>query len=158
MRAPSVIRKDRRGVSPVIATILLVGITVVLAAVLYVLSLGLVSNTSMSPMIGVTKTLNDKDYIWTVDAITGGSPIYKSNVYIQLQNESGFVIHTEPLFSAGNATGCNGSHGFLYVSATSNSTYIGVGDVFHLDRAYAQGCTINLVNPTASSIYAMLTV
>ncbi|MCJ2532119.1 MAG: type IV pilin, partial [Candidatus Thermoplasmatota archaeon] len=37
------IRKDRKAVSPVIATILMVAITVVLAAVLYVMVSGLVA-------------------------------------------------------------------------------------------------------------------
>jgi len=157
MRAPSIIRKDSRGVSPVIATILLVAITVVLAAILYALTSGLVGNTEMTPMIGATQTLSDQNHIWTVDAITGGSPILKSNVYIQLQNGSGFVILTEPLFSVGNVTGCNGSHGFRYASA-SNGSYLGVGDSFYLDRAYSQGCTITLVNPTATSLYAIFTV
>jgi flagellin-like protein len=49
-------RKNKRGVSPIIATILLVAITVVLAAVLYVLISGLVhgpGNTPISTALGV---------------------------------------------------------------------------------------------------------
>lgn len=43
-------KNDKRGVSPIIATILLVAITVVIAAVLYVLVSGYLSGTGSSPM------------------------------------------------------------------------------------------------------------
>jgi flagellin-like protein len=43
-------KAGRRGVSPIIATILLVAITVVLAAVLYVLISGLTSSTATAPI------------------------------------------------------------------------------------------------------------
>jgi len=43
-------KKKNRGVSPIIATILLVAITVVLAAVLYVLISGLTSSTATAPV------------------------------------------------------------------------------------------------------------
>jgi len=46
-------RKDERGVSPVIATILMVAITVVLAAVLYMMVVGFVRPTDQPPMIVV---------------------------------------------------------------------------------------------------------
>ncbi len=48
------IRKDSEGVSPVIATILMVAITVVLAAVLYVMVLGF-GGTSSTPGINVLR-------------------------------------------------------------------------------------------------------
>ena len=43
-------KRARRGVSPIIATILLVAITVVLAAVLYVLISGLTGSTASAPI------------------------------------------------------------------------------------------------------------
>ncbi len=46
-------RKNKRGVSPIIATILLVAITVVLAAVLYILVTGLLTHTSTTSSIGL---------------------------------------------------------------------------------------------------------
>lgn len=46
--------KDRKGVSPVIATILMVAITVVLAAVLYVMVMGLGGDTAVTPTGQVT--------------------------------------------------------------------------------------------------------
>ena len=153
----STIKRNREGVSPVIGTILLVAVTVVLAAILYVMSTGLVGGNTVTPMIGASKSNNDDDYIWTVNAITGGASIPRYNVYVQLKNESGFVISTEPLITVGNITGCNGSHGFRYASATS-SDFISVGDAFYLDKAYNRSCTITLVTPAANSLYAVFTV
>ncbi len=55
MRTIGVIRRDRKAVSPVIATILMVAITVVLAAVLYVMVSGLVQGPGDIPQpIGVS--------------------------------------------------------------------------------------------------------
>src|SRR6266581_3010463 len=45
----SIIRKDEEAVSPVIATILMVAITVVLAAVLYVMVSGLITGPGSTP-------------------------------------------------------------------------------------------------------------
>lgn len=50
------VRKDSEGVSPVIATILMVAITVVLAAVLYVMVLGFGTDTSSTPTTSLTKS------------------------------------------------------------------------------------------------------
>jgi len=47
--------KDRRGVSPVIATILMVAITVVLAAVLYVMVMDLTGDIDQPPHVELTK-------------------------------------------------------------------------------------------------------
>ena len=49
MKRKSFIRKDEEGVSPVIATILMVAITVVLAAVLYIMVIGLAPSGSVVP-------------------------------------------------------------------------------------------------------------
>ena len=48
MRKSWIIRKDEKAVSPVIATILMVAITVVLAAVLYVMVTGLLTGPGAS--------------------------------------------------------------------------------------------------------------
>jgi flagellin-like protein len=151
------IGRNSRGVSPVIATILLVAVTVVLAAILYVMTSGLVGGNTVTPMIGATKTHNDVDTIWTVNAITGGGSIRQTDIYIQLKNDTGFIILTQPLFTVGNLSGCNGSHGFHFVSSTT-SGFVSVGDSFFLNRAYTTGCTLTLVTQNANSLYAVFTV
>jgi flagellin-like protein len=50
------VRKDSEAVSPVIATILMVAITVVLAAVLYVMVLGFGTDTSQTPTTSIADT------------------------------------------------------------------------------------------------------
>ncbi|HIH02144.1 TPA: type IV pilin [Thermoplasmata archaeon] len=50
------VRKDAEGVSPVIATILMVAITVVLAAVLYVMVLGFGGTSTQTPTSSLTKS------------------------------------------------------------------------------------------------------
>ncbi len=69
MRA--IIRKDELAVSPVIATILMVAITVVLAAVLYVMVSGLIGGTSTTSKPTVTLT---------VSKITGGVSILVAGI------------------------------------------------------------------------------
>lgn len=56
MKKTWTVRKDSDAVSPVIATILMVAITVVLAAVLYVMVLGFGTNTSQTPSTTLTDT------------------------------------------------------------------------------------------------------
>lgn len=62
-------RKNKRGVSPIIATILLVAITVVLAAVLYILVTGLLTHTSTTSSIGLSAGTPAQ----CTDAATGGN-------------------------------------------------------------------------------------
>jgi flagellin-like protein len=55
MKKTWAIRKDAEAVSPVIATILMVAITVVLAAVLYVMVLGFGGTSAQTPTSSITK-------------------------------------------------------------------------------------------------------
>src|SRR5881409_3219027 len=63
----SIIRKDETAVSPVIATILMVAITVVLAAVLYVMVSGLLTPTGQGPRVmGVNIGRSGDGTNWTL--------------------------------------------------------------------------------------------
>src|SRR6266702_7408253 len=65
----SIIRKDEAAVSPVIATILMVAITVVLAAVLYVMVSGLITGPGGTPQamgVGVQPSSDGSNWIVTV--------------------------------------------------------------------------------------------
>jgi len=153
MSKKSVIRKCNEGVSPVIGTILMVAVSVVLAAVLYVTTTGITgSNNSIPPMVSTSKSTDNLNTVWTVVAIAGGShPLLIIDVYVQMQNETGFIITTEPLLNA------SGTHGFKYAQASAGD-YLGVGDTFSLDKAYTQGCKITLVNPSATVLYGQMIV
>jgi flagellin-like protein len=146
--------RSEDGVSPVIATILLVAITVVLAAVLYVMvsNMGGLGGTP-PPVIAFTPSHNSTDYIWTLTSIGSGRMVLKNDTFVQLKNETGFIITTERLDIA------SGSHGFKYTSSSAPGyEYLSAGDVITLDKAYGAGTTITLVNPGATGQYSVLTV
>src|SRR3989441_13372053 len=63
----NVIRKDEAAVSPVIATILMVAITVVLAAVLYVMVSGLISGPGGTPQsMGISASVSPDGTNWVL--------------------------------------------------------------------------------------------
>jgi flagellin-like protein len=63
--------KDRKGVSPVIATILMVAITVVLAAVLYVMVMGFGGDSGgQAPTVSTAKNIDAKRVVITIDSPT----------------------------------------------------------------------------------------
>jgi flagellin-like protein len=65
-----IIREDEEAVSPVIATILMVAITVVLAAVLYVMVSGLIGSPGSTPQImGVRVQRSSDGTNWIVEVI-----------------------------------------------------------------------------------------
>ncbi len=93
----AIIRKDEQAVSPVIATILMVAITVVLAAVLYVMVSGLISgpgNTPKSIGVAVTKSGDGTNWILTFTSVPTG-----------LSNTTTMLTVT---LSSGGATGLTG--------------------------------------------------
>lgn len=90
-------KSKKRGVSPIIATILLVAITVVLAAVLYILISGLTKGPGNQP-IGTSLAIGTANeaakgtnfwYNFTIES--AGSSIQWSNVQLQISNTAGIV-------------------------------------------------------------------
>jgi len=147
-------KKDSSAVSPVIATILMVAITVVLAAVLYVMVLGLTPTVGTSATFGTTKTIASNQVRWTVVSVSAG-PALKSAVYVQIKDDTGtFKLTTTQLSTA------NGTAGFVYSSSSLASyTYISVGDTFSLNSTtYKTGSTLTLVNSDSTNQYCILTV
>jgi flagellin-like protein len=121
-----VIRNDGAGVSPVIATILLVAITVVLAAVLYVMISGLFTPIGNGPQImgvAVSKTADGKN--WTLEIVTTPSGLTPATVRLKLIAPGGqtAVYNT---FSALNWV----ADGAAYLG---NGTSVMAGDRLHVD-------------------------
>lgn len=121
---------QRRGVSPIIATILLVAITVVIAAVLYILVSGYLTSHNSPPL---NIELGNIGYTHT------GNP--PTAYYINFGQVSA---------STGMATS---DFGFKIISATNNSpvSYISVTIVSHT------GVTIAVFNPSTQSWNASIT-
>ena len=84
------IRNDREGVSPVIATILLVAITVVLAAVLYVMVSGLLTPVGNGPQImgvALSKTGDGKN--WSLEIASTPLGLTPGGVHLELISPGG---------------------------------------------------------------------
>jgi flagellin-like protein len=95
-------KKSKRGVSPIIATILLVAITVVLAAVLYILISGLTKGPGNTPL-GTALALGSPNeanvgagaaakfwYNFSVQSAGGG--LIMNNLNFQVQTASGGIV------------------------------------------------------------------
>jgi len=89
----AIIRKDEQAVSPVIATILMVAITVVLAAVLYVMVSGLIggTNTQAKPTVILTasKTSTGADVLVSITPSTN-----PSNFKVNIENVGNHTFGT----------------------------------------------------------------
>src|SRR5438034_980616 len=76
----SVIRKDEAAVSPVIATILMVAITVVLAAVLYVMVSGLITPVGGNkPLVTFSAVTKVNPVTWTFSVASAQPSVSQSN-------------------------------------------------------------------------------
>src|SRR2546430_2927569 len=88
----SIIRKDEAAVSPVIATILMVAITVVLAAVLYVMVSGLLTPTGQGPRVmGVNIGRSGDGTNWTLLITTTPSGLTTSAVKLTITTSGGLT-------------------------------------------------------------------
>lgn len=101
------LRRGRRGVSPIIATILLVAITVIIAAVLYTLLIPLLGHSGtplQSNFAFATATSHQNpngsigcranDYCWSVQLQTASGGVAPSSISLYVQNASGLTVST----------------------------------------------------------------
>jgi len=88
------IRKDSEAVSPVIATILMVAITVVLAAVLYVMVLGFGGSSGQTPTATYQDTPATGGRKVTVLDIQASNPVTWDAVTVQLTDGTNFASWT----------------------------------------------------------------
>lgn len=115
------LRKKKDAVSPVIATILMVAITVVLAAVLYVMVMGFGGGSNNTPSMSFN---NQKTASWTQN----GTTEYKFTVASVSANSVKFA---DISIVATPAPGANASVVGPYVFASGlGQTYAAAGDYF----------------------------
>src|SRR2546422_7419229 len=106
----TLLHKDEQAVSPVIATILMVAITVVLAAVLYVMVSGLISGPGGTPTAwGVNIGRSGDQSNWTLTFTSIPSSPATSSVFITIRNAAGAAVPgaTNVPFSTVTAAGCH---------------------------------------------------
>ncbi len=97
----SIIRKDEAAVSPVIATILMVAITVVLAAVLYVMVSGLLTPTGGGPRaIGVLPGKSQDGTNWTLTFTSVPSGLTTSGTKLTVITGGGSTALSAKAFNA----------------------------------------------------------
>ncbi len=141
------------GVSPVIATILMVAITVVLAAVLYVMVSGFTHSPGTAQSAGLTESSNATvagNYVVTISSVSA-SNIPLSNLKIVISgagttNDGSFSYSSLPVTSSATSPGIS----FSILSGNGN-TYLGVGDSINFAPSTAassslSGATITLYN------------
>jgi flagellin-like protein len=141
-------RKARkRGVSPIIATILLVAITVVLAAVLYVLISGLTHGTGSAPLgtnfswgtpINATGTTPNgcattTYYCYTIEIAGSGGGVSTSNFQLGLRTSLGSTV--------GWPTSVTGTGGLISLYGVSTTTALATYSVASSSWTNAAGFT-----------------
>src|SRR3989449_1816341 len=109
----SIIRKDEAAVSPVIATILMVAITVVLAAVLYVMVSGLLTPTGQGPRVmGVNISPSGDGTNWTLLITTTPTGLTTSAVKLTITTGGGANTVVNNIALARQSTRLNYSHSY----------------------------------------------
>jgi flagellin-like protein len=142
------LRKSEEAVTPVIATILMVAITVVLAAVLYAF-LGGLRPPDLPRYISVTVDSTQNN--WTMDVIgIQNGPIPTSDVQV-LVRKADLSTGLNVLMSEMDSGAYN--NGVRYI-ASDSSGYVDVGDLFTLDKAiYGTGSEVLFRSVDGAVIY-----
>jgi flagellin-like protein len=121
----NVIREDEGAVSPVIATILMVAITVVLAAVLYVMVSGLISGPGSTPQamgVSVSTSGDGTNWVLLVSSTPTGKAYTATTLAIfKADGSSNLSARALGSLSASPATGCSLSQ----VSPTATAVQVG---------------------------------
>ncbi len=146
MRTVGAIRKDRKAVSPVIATILMVAITVVLAAVLYVMVSGLVAGPGAAPdAIGVSISQSSSGLNWVLTFVDVPAATPNSTVSFAIADASGTT-----LFAATSLNALGGVNATVTYSPITTGSALAAGDRILFDVAtYPAGSTYQLAGSNA---------
>lgn len=128
-------RKKDSAVSPIIATILLVAITVVLAAVLYVMVSGFTHAPAASNSAGLNEVQSGDSWTVTVSSVSA-SNIPISNLKIVITGASGPNLNGTFSYAASNPWTKSPSTAVVDVNftaaASGSTTYLAAGDSFSI--------------------------
>jgi len=153
MKKTWAIHKDAKAVSPVIATILMVAITVVLAAVLYVMVLGFNTNPGGTKGISITRGTATGGYQFTLTP-TEGVPWEQVSVIIQYTQTSTSGtwsnLTTAGLTGAGVMVQHRGvvsvdGNKFLNVTDLSGNGEVSGGDYLIITGSWTSGHTYKII-------------
>ena len=116
----AIVRKNDEAVSPVIATILMVAITVVLAAVLYVMVSGLITTPQTSQQIGAAVTSSGDGTSWIVTFTSVPTGLGLNTTYLTLTTTSGAGTNVTAL-GLGTLIAPTTYHGVKYYASSASS-------------------------------------
>lgn len=139
------IRKDTKAVSPVIATILMVAITVVLAAVLYVMVMGFGGGQTSTPTAAFATPERNSQYNYTITiaSISESKPLSEFKLSISTTNS---VWTSNALSGTGTLSGTGDVLtdyvGFVDIGADEK---LGAGDYFVIDFSSSGTYTVSLL-------------
>lgn len=146
MKCVRLVRKDEDAVSPVIATILMVAITVVLAAVLYVM----VSSFLIGPppIATMAVSIRQRGQNWSVEVVSAASRPVPASTYLLIRDPQGVLKLVQTPWS--DLTSANwGTYHALYQDANPKDVVIQAGDSILISVAqYPAGCSIDISSDT----------
>ncbi len=135
------IRKDQEAVSPVIATILMVAITVVLAAVLYVMVSGLLGGggTTTAKTVGFSGIPGSQNWTLSVASVSTSGIAYTTTTF-KIYNPGGAPVSTNLLSDilGSPTTGqCSNwaTKKVCWIPSGSGQSQVTVGDRLNADKA-----------------------
>ncbi len=145
------IRKDQEAVSPVIGTILMVAITVVLAAVLYAM-VATPPGQQEQPMVGLIKQEAGNNWTLLVSSVRGS--VFLDSTTLTMRNKDGVIMYPMAAVPLSQLTAVNWeTYKVLYQKQKASDDSMTSGSSLLIDRAtYATGC--NYVFATRDAIAA----
>jgi|WetSurMetagenome_2_1015567.scaffolds.fasta_scaffold68423_4 flagellin-like protein len=129
-------KKSKEAVSPVIATILMVAITVVLAAVLYVMVMGFGSNPDSNPTMSLTDSPYGPAHQQKVMVAEVSDPIDISSAKISLVID-GTAYTISGATGSFVAAGLPGTATVTFVNLLTTDTTVNTGDYFIVSNSVA---------------------
>jgi flagellin-like protein len=138
------------GVSPVIATILMVAITVVLAAVLYVMVSGFTHSPGTANSAGLNEAQSSA-YNWTVSVSSvSASNIPISNLKIVISGIAGSTTSYTFANSTWDSTTPQGNILVQFSHSGNSATYLSAGDSFTIVGWQSNTANVNLNGATVT--------
>jgi len=144
MKNVRTVRRDGHAVSPVIATILMVAITVVLAAVLYVMVMTII--VPPEKIATMTVSIQQRGESWSVEVISAPSNPLPSSTYLLVRDPDGVLLLATTLWSELTQKNWE-TYKALYQDANPTSEAIRTGDSLLLSvAAYPAGSSIVIMS------------
>ncbi len=141
------VRKDEHAVSPVIATILMVAITVVLAAVLYVMAAAFIIQPQR--ITHLTVTVESRGTNWMVSVVQTPADLLPDHTYLLVRSPQGATVLPKTAWSALTPANWDTTKA-LYDDANPDAPEIRAADALLLDRdAFPAGSEIVISDSSA---------